>query len=69
MALCEFLVNHCIATSFLLTRYVHKAGEIDILEGVHDNEHNQITWHTKPGNFPRSLRLLFPLNFVEKGAP
>ncbi|KZP13506.1 glycoside hydrolase family 16 protein [Athelia psychrophila] len=24
-------------------------GEIDILEGVHDNEHNQITWHTAPG--------------------
>ncbi|KZP13508.1 glycoside hydrolase family 16 protein, partial [Athelia psychrophila] len=23
--------------------------EIDILEGVHDNEHNQITWHTSPG--------------------
>ncbi|KAF6757849.1 hypothetical protein DFP72DRAFT_1110736 [Ephemerocybe angulata] len=21
-------------------------GEIDILEGTHDNEHNQITWHT-----------------------
>ncbi|KAH9475198.1 putative glycosidase C21B10.07 [Psilocybe cubensis] len=24
-------------------------GEIDILEGVHDNEHNQITWHTDAG--------------------
>ncbi|KAH9484074.1 putative glycosidase C21B10.07, partial [Psilocybe cubensis] len=24
-------------------------GEIDILEGVHDNEHNQIAWHTDPG--------------------
>jgi hypothetical protein len=24
-------------------------GEIDILEGVHDNEHNQVTWHTGPG--------------------
>ncbi|KAJ3504035.1 hypothetical protein NMY22_g18053 [Coprinellus aureogranulatus] len=24
-------------------------GEIDILEGVHDNEHNQITWHTNEG--------------------
>ncbi|KAF8199687.1 hypothetical protein BJ912DRAFT_922074 [Pholiota molesta] len=24
-------------------------GEIDILEGVHDNEHNQVTWHTNPG--------------------
>jgi len=24
-------------------------GEIDILEGVHDNEHNQIAWHTGAG--------------------
>jgi len=24
-------------------------GEIDIIEGVHDNQHNQITWHTGPG--------------------
>ncbi|KAG5648010.1 hypothetical protein DXG03_007044 [Asterophora parasitica] len=25
------------------------AGEIDIIEGVHDNQHNQVAWHTKPG--------------------
>ncbi|KAI5124643.1 hypothetical protein M0805_004252 [Coniferiporia weirii] len=24
-------------------------GEIDIIEGVHDNVHNQVTWHTLPG--------------------
>ena len=24
-------------------------GEIDILEGVHNNENNQVTWHTGPG--------------------
>jgi len=24
-------------------------GEIDIIEGVHDNSHNQVTWHTGPG--------------------
>ncbi|PPQ69266.1 hypothetical protein CVT24_000072 [Panaeolus cyanescens] len=24
-------------------------GEIDVLEGVHDNEHNQVAWHTNPG--------------------
>ncbi|KAH6910650.1 family 16 glycosyl hydrolase [Coprinopsis sp. MPI-PUGE-AT-0042] len=24
-------------------------GEIDIIEGVHDNEHNQVAWHTSPG--------------------
>ncbi|KAF9533566.1 family 16 glycosyl hydrolase [Crepidotus variabilis] len=27
------------------------AGEIDVLEGVHDNQHNQITWHTANGCF------------------
>ena len=26
-----------------------EAGEIDIIEGVHDNVHNQVTWHTLPG--------------------
>jgi len=29
-----------------------KNGEIDIIEGVHDNEHNQVTWHTAPGMSP-----------------
>ncbi|KAK0198438.1 glycoside hydrolase family 16 protein [Armillaria mellea] len=24
-------------------------GEIDIIEGVHDNQHNQVAWHTKAG--------------------
>ncbi|KIK06982.1 glycoside hydrolase family 16 protein [Laccaria amethystina LaAM-08-1] len=24
-------------------------GEVDIIEGVHDNEHNQVAWHTAPG--------------------
>ncbi|KAI0322328.1 glycoside hydrolase family 16 protein [Amylostereum chailletii] len=24
-----------------------QSGEIDVLEGVHDNEHNQVTWHTR----------------------
>jgi len=23
-----------------------QSGEIDVVEGVHDNEHNQVTWHT-----------------------
>lgn len=27
-------------------------GEIDIIEGVHDNEHNQVTWHTGPSTLP-----------------
>ncbi|KAI0257529.1 glycoside hydrolase family 16 protein [Lactifluus subvellereus] len=25
------------------------SGEIDVIEGVHDNEHNQVTWHTSAG--------------------
>lgn len=28
-----------------------KGGEIDIIEGVHDNQHNQVAWHTAPGRF------------------
>ena len=28
---------------------LHQTGEIDIIEGVHDNVHNQVTWHTLPG--------------------
>jgi hypothetical protein len=28
-----------------------QTGEIDIIEGVHDNEHNQVTWHTSTGYF------------------
>ncbi|THU94304.1 hypothetical protein K435DRAFT_900457 [Dendrothele bispora CBS 962.96] len=28
-----------------------RTGEINILEGVRDNEHNQVTWHTAPGCF------------------
>ncbi|CAA7268521.1 unnamed protein product [Cyclocybe aegerita] len=24
-------------------------GEIDVIEGVHDNQHNQVAWHTAPG--------------------
>jgi len=28
-----------------------EGGEIDIIEGVHDNEHNQVTWHTTPDCF------------------
>lgn len=31
-----------------LTEY-NQGGEIDIIEGVHDNVHNQVTWHTGPG--------------------
>lgn len=36
---------------YLELHYWHtvQGGEIDILEGVHDNVHNQVTWHTLPG--------------------
>lgn len=36
----------------------YQTGEIDILEGVHDNEHNQVTWHTGPSKFQRVLLLI-----------
>jgi hypothetical protein len=35
----------------LLAHFRSQNGEIDIIEGVHDNEHNQVTWHTGPGTF------------------
>ena len=35
-----------------------KNGEIDIIEGVHDNEHNQVTWHTAPGMLEANLSTL-----------
>lgn len=45
MAECELqFVEFDIATHFHF-----QTGEIDIIEGVHDNEHNQVTWHTSAG--------------------
>ncbi|KAG6381199.1 ribosomal L15-domain-containing protein [Boletus reticuloceps] len=34
-------------------------GEIDIIEGVHDNEHNQVTWHTAPGMANKKKGFIF----------
>ena len=46
MANCElFLTMFDLALIIAL-----KGGEIDIIEGVHDNEHNQVTWHTSAGH-------------------
>lgn len=33
----------------MLMALPEQGGEIDVLEGVHDNEHNQVSWHTGPG--------------------
>lgn len=39
-----------------------QTGEIDVIEGVHDNEHNQVTWHTNPGTSPQAHAIFsFPL--------
>lgn len=44
----------CASLSSIL-RVTHRSniyiqtGEIDVLEGVHDNEHNQVSWHTNAG--------------------
>jgi hypothetical protein len=33
----------------VIVPYLPQTGEIDIIEGVHDNQHNQVAWHTAPG--------------------
>lgn len=38
-----------------------KNGEIDIIEGVHDNEHNQVTWHTAPGMSDKTSQIFVKL--------
>ncbi len=47
MADCELHFAESKIASYLYLQ----TGEIDIIEGVHDNEHNQVTWHTSPGYF------------------
>ena len=46
-----------------LLNLISQNGEIDILEGVHDNEHNQIAWHTAPGKLSSLLfiSISFPI--------
>ena len=34
--------------NIMLDVWTRQTGEIDIIEGVHDNAHNQVTWHTGP---------------------
>ena len=51
-----FFLEFCVLTCPLF-----QGGEIDILEGVHDNQHNQIAWHTSPGKL--TSLLFFPSHF------
>ena len=46
LAGCELL----LVASELAPHVLLQNGEIDIIEGVHDNEHNQVTWHTSAGH-------------------
>jgi hypothetical protein len=39
-----------LVVSELFAHVFLQHGEIDIIEGVHDNEHNQVTWHTSAGH-------------------
>lgn len=39
-------------------------GEIDILEGVHDNVHNQVTFHTADSKFQHSPQHSFSLALI-----
>lgn len=43
--------------SLMFIDFVSQGGEIDIIEGVHDNEHNQVAWHTGPGSSSLDLKL------------
>lgn len=53
MAECELR----FADSETRLTFYSQTGEIDIIEGVHDNEHNQVTWHTSAGYFYRVTAL------------
>ncbi|KAJ6511907.1 glycoside hydrolase family 16 protein [Mycena vitilis] len=38
-----------IHASTCMKTYTIRQGQVCLFEGVHDNEHNQVTWHTGPG--------------------
>jgi hypothetical protein len=42
--------SYLVVSGVLVPHVFLQTGEIDIIEGVHDNEHNQVTWHTNPGD-------------------
>ena len=44
--------------ALMLLKLIPQTGEIDIIEGVHDNEHNQVTWHTGPSMSSRTIIVL-----------
>jgi hypothetical protein len=44
-----YVSSHLVIAMRIINHSLTQTGEIDIIEGVHDNEHNQVTWHTGPG--------------------
>lgn len=44
-----------------------KNGEVDIIEGVHDNEHNQVAFHTADGMYLAAVEFITPVTHVEFG--
>ena len=50
-----------LAPFHLISQNDLQYGEVDIIEGVHDNEHNQVAYHTAPSVPPMTYHHPYPL--------
>lgn len=48
----------------LFSRNGSQSGEVDIIEGVHDNEHNQVAYHTAPSAREMAYKHEHPLTWL-----